>query len=159
MTTLSTIFLTIQARLQERVSQLKYTDKDWGQLRYPQPAVQFPCVLLDSGNIGVSQVGRGAQLRQVDILLTVANQRLRSSSGNAPGKEEAYETLDLLEAIFDTLQGFGTEVFSGLVFSAQRRIILDSVGEVYQVIYKTQYVRESPKRLHTVSARPELKVE
>ena len=48
------IFLSIQNRLAE-IEELSYIDKDWGQLQYEQPPVQWPCALIDVANIDYTQ--------------------------------------------------------------------------------------------------------
>ena len=44
---IKTILLAVQQRLAERVPELAYIDKNWGQLDYEAPPVKWPCALLD----------------------------------------------------------------------------------------------------------------
>ena len=46
-TNIKTILLAVQQRLAERVPELAYIDKNWGQLDYEAPPVKWPCALLD----------------------------------------------------------------------------------------------------------------
>lgn len=41
------IILAIQEKLNSQVADLKYIDKDWGQLDYDQPPVKYPFCLID----------------------------------------------------------------------------------------------------------------
>lgn len=54
------IFLDIQNKL-SNITELKYIDKNWGQLLYEQPPVKFPCALLDIANVNYTQLGQLAQ--------------------------------------------------------------------------------------------------
>lgn len=70
------ILLNVQERLGTAVPGLEYIDKDWGQLSYEKPAVKYPCALLDVKNINYSQEGRGRQMADTQLTVTVANLRL-----------------------------------------------------------------------------------
>lgn len=77
------LLLSIQERL-ATVPELKYIDKDWGQLRYEQPAVKYPCALIDLEQAGFSETGKGGQLADVSVTITIADQRLTPTSLYAP---------------------------------------------------------------------------
>ena len=97
------ILLSIQQRLTE-LTGLRYIDRDWGQLQYEQPPVQFPCALIDVANIDFTQQGRGAQLGEATVTVTIANINPVPSSALAPDPAASYETIDLMEEVHQKLQ-------------------------------------------------------
>ena len=137
---IDTLLLSVQARLREEVKELRYIDKDWGQLGYPQPAVAWPCALLDVENIGYTQTAQGGEVADGSIIITVANQRLTSSSQKAPRREEAYKTIELIGKMHQALQLFTDGTYAPLFRSALRRVRIDSSREEYQLIYQTAFV-------------------
>ena len=60
---IKTILLAVQQRLAERVPELAYIDKNWGQLDYEAPPVKWPCALLDIDEVPFSQIGRSEERR------------------------------------------------------------------------------------------------
>lgn len=100
------IFLAIQRRLADTVPTLRYIDKDWQQLTDPHPPVQWPCCLIDLDNVDYTQLGGRGRMAEAQITLTVADELLKRSSGQAPSKGEAYDTLDVVAAVRDTLHGW-----------------------------------------------------
>lgn len=67
------IFLSIQDYLAEQVTNLKYIDKNWGQLNIPQPPVQWPCCLIDVASIDYTQTSDLDRLADATIELTIAD--------------------------------------------------------------------------------------
>ena len=108
------IFLQIQQRLSDFISVLKYIDKDWGQLVYDNAPIKYPCALIDIEDVQYTQLSRGWQKAVANITITVANVNLMPSSSMAPGKQDSYETLDLLDDIHQALQLFSGETFQPL---------------------------------------------
>lgn len=79
----------LQLRLSE-IPQLKYIDENWGQLDYysPNMPVQYPCVLIDIGQVQYSNLGKDLtkipqqrQIALVQIKITIANMRPYLSRG------------------------------------------------------------------------------
>ena len=80
-------------KIQEKLSEvegLKYIDENWGQLDYysPNMPVQYPCVLIDIGQVQYSNLGKDLtkrpvqrQIGSVQLRLTIANMRLTNTSG------------------------------------------------------------------------------
>ena len=74
-------------KIQEKLSEvegLKYIDENWGQLDYysPNMPVQYPCVLIDIGQVQYSNLGKDLtkrplqrQIGSVQLRLTIANMR------------------------------------------------------------------------------------
>ena len=73
---IKTILLAVQQRLAERVPELAYIDKNWGQLDYEAPPVKWPCALLDIDEVPFSQIGGGGQIADgVTVEILAANLR------------------------------------------------------------------------------------
>jgi hypothetical protein len=133
------IILDIQAKLAE-VTELKYIDKDWGQLQYEQPPVKWPCALIDFGDITFSQLGKGAQRAEnATVNIMVAHMRTHNSSLNAPSKEDSYTCLDLAIAINDVLHTYRPGDAQALIRTAMKKVHSDSTREVYQITYTTAF--------------------
>ena len=123
-----TILLAVQQRLAERVPELAYIDKNWGQLDYEAPPVKWPCALLDIDEVPFSQIGGGGQIADgVTVEILAANLRLVSSSAAAPRKADAYLLIELLDKIHSALQRFTDGTF-GPMFR-----------ECYKGLYQTAY--------------------
>ena len=141
----STIIKDIVEAVAGALPQLKYVDKDWGQLNVEQPAVGWPCAVADIEAVEDSNLGCGWQLASATIEVTVANKRTNSSSAHAPddAKERSYLTLELCDAIHLRLQGFNGEHNPSLYAPLTRTSFYkdtDGLGyECYTMRYKTQY--------------------
>lgn len=155
------IFLTIQNQL-AGIANLKYIDKDWGQLQYEQPPVKWPCALIDVTNVDYVQQGRGAQLGNALICITVGNINPVPSSASAPNRANSYATIDLLDEIHQKLQLMSDgSTFQPLMRTNLLKAAANGNYEVYQMTYKTAFVvqkNETGKRDVTVGLR-ELKDE
>jgi hypothetical protein len=139
------IFLGIQAKLAE-LPELKYIDKNWGQLLYELPPVKFPCALLDINAVDYSQLGALAQNAAAVVEITIANFRMVSSSAKAPNKEEAYTVFDIIERIHQLLHGFSTGEFSPLIRTGLKKLDTARTDEIYSVNYKTAWqIMKTPK--------------
>jgi hypothetical protein len=134
------ILLDIQAHLKNSVPEIMYLDKDWGQLSYENPAVNWPCVLLDIENVDYSQQAHGGFVADTQITVTVADARYASSSANAPDKEDAYRVMDLMDKIHRELQLFSAGDYSPLFRSRLQKAYVDSFREVYKMTYQTAYM-------------------
>ena len=138
---------------------LKYIDKDWGQLNVEQPAVGWPCALVDIEQVEYSNLGGGWQMADATIELTVANNRTNASSAHAPStaKNLSYLTLELCDAIHLKLQGFnGTHSPSQYAPLVRTSFYKDTDGlkfECYTMRYKTQFkVPPTTDRTHNVTS-------
>jgi hypothetical protein len=132
------IFLSIQEKLSE-VTELKHTDKNWGQLLYEQPPVKFPCALLDITGVNYSQLGNLAQTANGVVEITIANLRLTHSSGKAPKKQESYTVFEIIEKIHQLLHGWTDEKFSPLIRVNLQKLDAAYCYEIYKVSYQTTW--------------------
>ena len=129
---IKTILLAVQQRLAERVPELAYIDKNWGQLDYEAPPVKWPCALLDIDEVPFSQIGGGGQIADgvtVEILAAAA----------APRKADAYLLIELLDKIHSALQRFTDGTFGPMFRTQIKKIAAVRAGECYKVLYQTAY--------------------
>jgi hypothetical protein len=97
-------------RIAERIPELKYVDKDWGQLYAgPPPAVSFPCALVDVAGIDFTAMHGGRQRARGTFSVTVANLRTGSGSARSPQKDDAFKTVELLQGVHNALHMWNGE--------------------------------------------------
>lgn len=143
------ILKDIVAALPLALPQLKYVDKDWGQLDKDNPAVGFPCALIDITDVDYTDLSAGWQLASGAFTVKVANQRTNSSSAHAPStaKNNSYTTLELCDAVHLALNGFnGLHTPSEYAPLVRRGFYKQENGlkyECYAITYKTQW-KEPP---------------
>lgn len=139
----STIIKDLQDMLSGALPQVKYIDKDWGQLYIEQPPVGWPCILIDFEQVDPKQLNCGNEKDTAIIVLTVANRRTTSSSAHAPreAKEASCQTLDLTDDIHDLVQGYSarTEYTPLSEISFNKQNDLPGGTEGYVMRYRTTY--------------------
>ena len=131
---IKTILLAVQQRLAERVPELAYIDKNWGQLDYEAPPVKWPCALLDIDEVPFSQIGGGGQIADGGTV-----EMLVSPSAAAPRKADAYRLIELLDKIHSALQRFTDGTFGPMFRTQIKKIAAVRAGECYKVLYQTAY--------------------
>lgn len=125
--------------------QLKYVDKDWGQLGVERPAVGFPCALIDITGVDYTDLSAGWQLASGTFTVKVADQRTNPSSAHAPStsRNNSYAALELCDAVHLALNGFnGTHTpseYAPLVRTGFYKIEDGLKYECYAITYKTQW--------------------
>ena len=98
--------LTAVKEALKTVPDLRYTAEDWGQLDFfNQPPVRFPCVLLDAEEVRYSDSGRGFQQGEASLTVRVADNRVFNGSFQAPASQAEFAMFDLLQAVYQALQG------------------------------------------------------
>lgn len=124
-------------------SEVKYIDKDWGQLSMEQPPVGWPCVLIDIEEVQIRPLNDGNEQATAIVVLTVANKRTTSSSSHAPraSKEKSYDTIDLTDTIHALVQNYAEE---GAEYSPLQEVSFYKMNdlpgaEVYAMRYKTKF--------------------
>jgi len=139
----STIIKDLMEMLEESLPQVKYIDKDWGQLDFEQPPVGWPCILLDIEEVDPRQLNDGNEQDAAIVVLTVANKRTNSSSSHAPttAKDKSMATLDLTDDVHEEVRGYRAEnaEYNALQpVSFYKRNDVPGV-ECYAMRYKTKY--------------------
>lgn len=147
------IILAIQEKLNSQVADLKYIDKDWGQLDYDQPPVKYPFCLIDITDIQYSNIAKGLQLASGEVLLVVGVQHLTPSSAQAPNKENSHEAVDILKKINDVLHTWSNGNFSNLIRTRTKKLYKSKGLDIYCAFYSTQWKETIPST--TAAFNPE----
>ena len=111
------IMKAIQTRIATEVTDLKHVDFDEGQLDYyaEHPPVMFPCCLIQDSSANYTDVSvqhgaipRNRQNGTVQIVLTVAEQRLTNSSFRTPTtqKDTYFRLSRLVQSIHEAVHGW-----------------------------------------------------
>lgn len=136
---IAAILLNVQTQLGESVPELAYIDKDWGQLSYEVPSVQWPCALLDVENVNYTQEGGGRQMADTQLTITVADMRITPASLTAPRREEAYRIIELLGKIHRSLHYFSAGDYAPLFRTNLKKVVANSSYECYRLTYQTAF--------------------
>lgn len=92
-------FLATMARIQDQVTAIKHIDQDMGQLdgNSSRPAVAFPCILMDFQNFQYSNIQKGAQVCEGDVIIKLAFAQFTPSSDKVDDvyREIALEYYDI----------------------------------------------------------------
>lgn len=153
------IFLAIQDRLADQVPALQYIDKNWGQLNLPQPPVKWPCCLIDLDSIDYSQATDRCRLAEASISLIVADQHTVRSSAKAPSKSNAFDILDVLEAVIEALEGYRVpDTTQALTRTRLQKTYSDQSYDVYTLTFTTAWIEQPNEEGETVQASPSISV-
>lgn len=140
------ILQTLQNRIAE-IKEIRYIDENWGQLTYYESnmPVQFPCCLIDIGNIQYSNAGRDAkqqpqqrQIGRAGIRFTIADLKLTNTSLRAPQgqKDNAWAIWELLEQLHKKLHYFSPKTnVSPLIRLSTQHIMRDDGVQEYEIVY------------------------
>ena len=139
----STIIKGLQDMLSRALPEVKYIDKDWGQLTMEQPPVGWPCILIDIEQVEIRPLTDRNEQATATVVLTVANKRTNASSAHAPraSKEKSYDTIDLTDTIHALVQNYAEE---GAEYTPLQEMSFYKMNdlpgaEVYTMRYKTRY--------------------
>jgi hypothetical protein len=139
----SIIIKDIQDMLANSLPNVKYIDKDWGQLGMEQPPVGWPCILIDIEQVEIRPLNDGNEQHKATVVLTVANKRKNSSSAHASSasKEKSMETIDLTDDIHDLVQNYAADgaEYSPLQVASFYKLNDLPGAEVYVMRYITSY--------------------
>lgn len=115
------LFIDICDRLDSRVPELRWVDKDWNQLDLPDQSypIQFDAALISFPEIPWDTHPRGYQDGVVSILVKVAmdmyNDTHIADGVVAPDRALAVEKMQLVNNVHKALHGFEGDYFSKLV--------------------------------------------
>jgi hypothetical protein len=159
-------FTDIQNRLAQQVPALRYIDEDWGQLDYYEghPPVQFPCALIDCGDIAVTQMGGRVMLDKISVVIRIADLRLSNTSNAAPQtqKTAAYQLFETLQQVICALHGYtgSPDVYGRLVRTAGQRIRRKDGIKMYELTFECLLRNTAAQQnLVAVQATPQINVD
>ncbi len=140
MTKIEELLYSMQKRLETEVPELRYIDKERGQLSEGSAEIEFPCVLLDIGEVTCTHEGGGVRMDNIGIVVTVAC--LRGSSGEDDG--DPYTAVGWLERVDSALHGFTAGGFSPLSCTGIKKTVPGGGVECYELTCGTS--RETGRR-------------
>ena len=162
MEALKNIIDKVKTRLQT-VEELKYIDSDWGQLDQEPPAVKWPCALVDIDNADYEDLGRGGQMVDVHVKVTVALQRLTPGSTASRRRAESYKDYELLGEVHNALHLYGEAEFTPLLRSRFYKEPSEPGTVIYNLTYHTSYEtppapkpENKPVRTFKIAASPDV---
>ena len=113
---MKTIYTAILARLQEKVSALKWIDLDTGQLSVAQPPVAFPCALVGIKLPKCKSITDTLQDCDARITIRLAFDTQMRTSAATPedARNSSLAVYDTIADVYAALQGWGTANFNTL---------------------------------------------
>lgn len=129
----------VRDRIASRVTELKYVDKDWGQLYASPPAAAMPCALVDVQGVDYRQTHNGIQRARVTVAITIADYRAGSTS--ARSKQDAFRIAGLIGFVHNTIHQWRAEDrWSPLTRTTLQKNVSEVSGmESYSIYYTTTY--------------------
>ena len=141
------IYLSISARLNSLVPDLKWIDYDWGQLNDERPSVAYPCALIDIAFPDCRNLAEGTgvveQRVNASITIKLAFEPLGASQVTAPEESRmtALKPLDTIAVLHTALQGWnGDGTFGGLARRRAGAIPRRDKLKVYNIVYETTFI-------------------
>lgn len=158
----SLALIAIQDRIKAQVPEIRWVDMDYGQLDYydmDQPAVAWPCLLVDFNNTTYDQLLEQLQTGNASITCRLAIPAFSQSSGSAPAsvKEKALAFLKLEKKVYLALQNFdGGELFQPLTRTAAVTERKEQPIRCRLITFSTRYEDESAMAVLDRIARPRI---
>lgn len=134
---MQTLINSIIARINE-LADFRYVARNWNQLSYEQPPVQFPCALVDITSVNYSQLAHGSYRADATITVTIADQQL--------ARDAVDHFLDIVNVLIEHLNLFYTDFLEQpLTLNAFSRSYSDKSYDVYTVTFTTSWSINIPK--------------
>ncbi|MBE9487984.1 MAG: hypothetical protein IMY73_02270 [Bacteroidetes bacterium] len=133
------IIKAILKKLQE-VKELKFIDVNFGQLTLENPAVDFPCALIDVEHIDYSSTSGKAQIAEAYINVTLAFKIYAPTSAGTPEAQQelGLQHYEIIKKVSSTLHNWGESPFSRLCRTSIKRND-KTFPENYTLNFKCQY--------------------
>ncbi len=157
-------FLSVQTRLKDKVSELKYIDENWGQLDFygEKAPVKYPAALIDIGSINWINKSQKQQLGVGELIVTLYDMKLTRTSNAAPSaqKEAAFSIYSTLRKIHLALHGWVAENTTGsLVRVSNKRAVRDDGINEYATVFKFQMIDDFVTLFEITDPAPEFIIE
>ena len=134
---MQTLINSIIARINE-LADFRYVARNWNQLSYEQPPVQFPCALVDITSVNYSQLAHGSYRADATITVTIADQQL--------ARDAVDHFLDVVNTLIEHLNLFYTDFLEQpLTLNAFSRSYSDKSYDVYTLTFTTSWSINIPK--------------
>lgn len=111
------------ARRIEATGEFAYVSVDWGQLKFENPPVAWPCVLVDLANAVPRDAHEKIQTIDGHFVIKVADYIDSGIGGETPAQtlERELKIYDLIDVLHDRLQGYENGTYSPLSRRAIRK--------------------------------------
>lgn len=141
---LKEVFKDIQERL-KTIPGFRYIGEDWGQLNFEQPPVDWPCALIDLGEVAYTSAGQGRQQTEATVNITIADLRYNGLTPNLPqpDQDKAFEIFDLIDKVNTCLHGTGGEHYSRLCRVSLKKILREDAVREFIMTYKFSYTDDT----------------
>lgn len=150
------LMTAVMQRLNEQVPELGWIDINIGQMAVENPAVNYPCALVDLSEGIFSDASCGIQMGELTVGVELYFAMPASGNETAPEelREQASGYFDLAEKVYLALQGLGGDTFSRLA-----RVRMNADRERHPRCFRLQFActirDESAKTVWTkVNLRP-----
>ncbi|MEG1762903.1 MAG: hypothetical protein RR256_04765 [Bacteroidales bacterium] len=158
---MKTLFKTVMELL-KTIPNL-YIAENWGQLDIPQPPVNFPCALIDLGDMEFSQRGCLTQQGEGTLTISLSDIMYNGIDNVTPEilQEKEFAIFNTINDINALLHGkTGSEKNSSLIRTKiQKQIREDSIRE-FTLFYKFSYLDDSAQAKYTpVSVSPQIQIQ
>lgn len=134
---MQSIINSIVQHLKHEVPSLRYISRNWNQLSYEQPPVQFPCALVDIDSLSFSELKHGAVSASGSLSVTVANSVIHRDNPKATDN-----FLDTVQHIADALNLFQPSGAQPLILSSMSKAYSDRSFDVYTLTFSTAWTRK-----------------
>ncbi len=136
------ILSSVQSALKERVPDLRYIAEDWGQLDFyrEKPPVNFPCALIGFSSGEYSDSGQGQQLAKIEFTVSVTDMPLVRGSAARPDSEQSFDSYELLQKVYRTLQGLGDDCFAPVTRKRLMKISRDDGLREWIFTFQTAFL-------------------
>lgn len=137
---LKEVFKDIQERL-KTIPGFRYIGEDWGQLNFEQPPVDWPCALIDLGEVAYTSAGHGRQQTEATVNITIADLRYNGLTPNLPqpDQDKSFEIFDLIDKVNACLHGTGGENYSRLCRVSLKKMLREDAVREFVMTYKFSY--------------------
>lgn len=152
---MDTILLNVMERL-ETIAELQYVSEDWGQLNFEQPPVNWPCALVDFGEVKYTQAGRQTQQADAILNITVADIRFDGLNTRLPEKnrDRIGELFRIIEKVNNVIHGYGTGSHSRFQRIALKKIIREDAVREFLITYRFGFTDQSAMTEYTNRPTP-----
>jgi len=152
---MDTILLNVMERL-EAITELQYVSEDWGQLNFEQPPVNWPCALVDFGEVKYTQAGRNTQQADAILNITIADIRFDGLNTRLPEKnrQRIGEVFRIIEKVNNTIHGYGTGSHSKFQRIALKKIIREDAVREFLTTYRFGFTDQSAMTEYTNRPTP-----
>lgn len=104
----ATLFIALQERIKEKVSEIRYIDLDTGQLNEERPSVSFPAVLISIDSFSFENLVENKQVGEGTVSFKIVTDTYSNTNSLTPEewKAKALDVFNLEWAIYKALHNW-----------------------------------------------------